>query len=118
MTARPQLNEAGDLVVTDAAALRLLAVPGSLELFDHLSRRDPAGADELAGELGTTMSREDVADRLERMAAAGLVVADGNLWSAAGRGVLPYTGRAADDAPEGARRVRVLSYFLPTAEQS
>ena len=75
MTARPQLNEAGDLVVTDAA--------------------------ELAGELGTTMSPADVADRLRRMATVGLVVADGNLWSAAGRGIyfeIPRSGDGSDAA--------------------
>jgi hypothetical protein len=28
----------------------------------------------------------------------------------------PYLTRSADDAPEGARRVRLLAYFLPDAD--
>jgi hypothetical protein len=176
----PAVNEAGDLVVTAPAALRLLAEPGNLELFDQLSRRDPATADELGDST--------VAERLERMAAVGLVRREGDRWATTGRGIYfeipddpegaaaaralsnvmlakyvdlprhwiaddeprldttwarasgllnagfhatadelsaiqeelervltPYTSRAAADAPEGSRRVRVLSYFLPSA---
>jgi len=187
MTAQPLVNAVGDLVVTSPGALRLLAEPGSLELFDHLSRRDPA----TAGELGPVLAASGgtgAADRLERFAEFGLATRDGERWATTGRGIYfeipddpegaaaaralsnvmlgkyvdlprrwiaddeprldtdwarasgllnagfhatadelraiqeelervltPYTSRTADEAPAGSRRVRVLSYFLPSA---
>ncbi|MGH3464262.1 MAG: hypothetical protein ACRDP9_22565 [Kribbellaceae bacterium] len=183
----PEVNDVGDLVVTEPGALRLLAEPGSLELFDHLSRRDPATAAELSVALGS--GEPDTEDRLGRMADFGLAKRhDGGRWATTGRGIFfeipddpegalaaralsnvmlaryddlprrwllddeprldtdwarasgllnagftatadelraiqeelervltPYTSRRPEDAPEGSRRVRVLSYFLPSA---
>jgi hypothetical protein len=181
----PETNEYGDLVITEPGTLRLLAEPGNLDLFEHLSRRDPATIAELAAALGV----DGVEDRLSRMADAGLAAQQGeDRWATTGRGIFfeipddpdgaaaaralsnlmldryvdlprrwisddeprldtdwarasgllnagftatadelraiqdqleqvlaPYTGRKPEDAPEGSRRVRVLTYFLPSA---
>jgi DNA-binding transcriptional ArsR family regulator len=181
----PETNEYGDLVITEPGTLRLLAEPGNLDLFEHLSRRDPATAEELTAVLGV----DGVEDRLRRMTDAGLVERQGeDRWATTGRGLYfeipddpegaaaaralsnvmldryvdlprrwiaddeprldtdwarasgmlnagftatadelrtiqdefekvlaPYTNRKPEDAPDGSRRVRVLSYFLPSA---
>ena len=182
----PQVNEYGDVVLTEAAALRVMAEPGRLELFETLSRQGPLTAGVLADLLGT--DPPETLGRLNELAGHGLVIDSGGTWSTVARGVFfeipddpetadaaralsnvmlgrnvdlprrwiaddeprldldwarasgmlnagfsatadelraiqdqleqvlaPYTGRAESDLPAGARRVRVLTYFLPSA---
>jgi hypothetical protein len=182
----PEVNRYGDVVLTDAAALRVMAGPGRLELFDTLSRQGPLAADALAAILGADPA--ETLGRLNELAGQGLVTESGGTWSTIAKGVFfeipddpdaadaaralsnvmlgryvdlprrwiaddeprldldwarasgmlnagftatadelraiqdqleqvlaPYTGRAESDVPAGARRVRVLTYFLPSA---
>jgi len=182
----PEVNEYGDIVLTDAGPLRAMADPGRLELFDELGRHGPLTAAELADRLGADPT--ETLDALRELAGHGLVIGTGETWTTAGKGIFfeipdepqaaaaaralsnvmlgryadlprrwidqdeprldldwaraagmlnagftatadelraiqnqleqvlaPYTGRDADDAPPDARKVRVLSYFLPSA---
>ncbi len=182
----PEVNEYGDVVLTEATALRMMAEPGRLELFDTLSRQGPLAAGALAAILGTDPA--ETLGRLNELAGHGLVTASGGTWSTIAKGVFfeipddpetgaaaralsnvmlgryadlprrwiadeeprleldwarasgmlnagfyatvdelrsiqdqlerilaPYTGRPEADVPAGARRVRVLTYFLPSA---
>jgi hypothetical protein len=181
----PQVNEYGDLVLTDAGQLRAMAHPGRLELFEELSRHGPLTVAALADRLGADPA--ETLDALRELAGHGLVIDSGEAWTTAGKGIFfeipeepetaaaaralsnvmlsryadlprrwiaqdeprleldwaraagmlnagfaatvgelraiqdqleqilaPYTGRDNNDVPPNARRVRVLSYFLPS----
>lgn len=181
-----EVNQYGDLVLTEAGHLRALAQPGRLDLFDTLSRQGPLAADALAAIMGTDPA--ETLGLLNELAGHGLVTEAGGVWRTAGKGIFfelpddpeaaaaaralsnvmldryvdlprqwiaqdeprlelgwakasgmlnagftatadellkiqdqleqilaPFTGRAESDHPEGARRVRVLTYFLPSA---
>ena len=182
----PQVNEYGDMMLTEAAALRVMAEPGRLELFETLSQQGPLAADALGGLLGTDPAA--TAGHLNELAGHGLVNESAGTWSTLAKGVFfeipddpetadaaralstvmlgrsvdlprrwiaddeprleldwarasgmlnagfsatadelrtiqdqleqvlaPYTSRAESDVPAGACRVRVLTYFLPSA---
>ena len=80
-----QVNEVGDMLLTEAAAMRALADPVRLALVDQLTRRGPATTAALASHAG--ISVDAVRDHVEALAAVGLVEPDGDNWRTPGRGV-------------------------------
>jgi hypothetical protein len=72
----PQVNAVGDLVLTDAQAMRALAEPGRLDLLDRLRREGPASAAELSAP----------AAELEELERHGLATCADGRWEAVGKG--------------------------------
>jgi hypothetical protein len=105
------LNAVGDLVVTEPEALRVLADPVTLRLFDLVRRRGPVGARELALELGD--GEAETVARLNAMASADLVDVDRDapqvLWSTPARGLY---FEIPDDGEEAQRAARALSSVM------
>lgn len=88
-----EVNDVGDMVLTEAAALRALADPVRLALVDRLTRGGTATVAELAEHLG--LESGDTQGHVEALAEAGLLVADGDGWRTVGRGVffeIPESG--------------------------
>jgi predicted transcriptional regulator len=98
-----EINAAGDLVLTDPAAMRALADPGRLTLHDRLRRQGPSSLGELAESLDSDAA--DVETSLDVLLKAGLVERDGARWSVVGKGVFFEI----PDDPEGQRAARQLS---------
>ena len=102
----PEVNDYGDLVLTDAAWLRAMAQPGRLELFEELSRHGPLAVAALAGRLGADLAT--TLDALRELAGYGLVIETGQAWTTAGKGIyfeIP-------DEPEAAAAARALSNVM------
>ncbi len=99
-----EVNDVGDMVVTDAAALRALADPVRLRLMDRLTRGGTATLAELAEVAGidAETARRDVEGLME----VGLVVSEGDGWRAVGRGIyfeIPESG--SEDVQRAAREL-------------
>lgn len=110
--AQVEVNDVGDMVLTEAAAMRALADPVRLKLMDRLTRHGTASIGDLAEHLGIdAASAKDHVDELVRV---GLVVPDGQGWRALGRGIffeVPESGP--EDAQVAARQLAgamLLSY--------
>jgi DNA-binding transcriptional ArsR family regulator len=80
-----EVNDVGDMVLTEAAAMRALADPVRLALMDRLTRHGTATIAELAAH--TAIDVEPTRGHVEKLVKVGLVVADGDGWRAVGRGV-------------------------------
>jgi len=80
-----EVNEVGDMVLTEAAAMRALADPVRLALMDQLTRRGPATTADLAAQAG--ISDEAVRDHVERLAEVGPLEPTGDEWRTFGRGI-------------------------------
>lgn len=97
----PRLNQVGDLVLTDAGALRALADPARLAVLDRLRREGPATAAELFADVGD----------LRELARFGLVTSDDAAearWAAVGKG---FVFEIPED-PEGQAAARELSNVM------
>jgi DNA-binding transcriptional ArsR family regulator len=93
----PELNEVGDVVLTDPAAMRALADPARLSLLDRL-RRDGPGA-----------MHAEAEEHLRALEEVGLVERDeSGRWRAVGRGILFEI----PDDPEAAAAARALSNVM------
>ena len=79
-----EVNDVGDMVHTEAVALRALAHPVRLALMDRLTRGTATVA-ELAEQVG--VGSAEAQGHVEALAEVGLLVADGDGWRAVGRGV-------------------------------
>ena len=99
----PEVNEYGDIVLTDAGPLRAMADPGRLELFDELGRHGPLTAAELADRLGADPT--ETLDALRDLAGHGLVIGTGETWTTAGKGIFFEI----PDEPQAAAAARALS---------
>ncbi len=98
-----QLNAVGDLVLTDAAAMRALADPVRLALHDRLRRHGPATEVELQA---LAPNPEAHLEELERV---GLVTRDDDgRWSTIGKG---FVFEIPDD-PEGQAAARELTNVM------
>jgi DNA-binding transcriptional ArsR family regulator len=100
---RVEINAAGDLVLTDPAAMRALADPARLTLHDQLRREGPSSVAELAESLD--LEAGDVETSLVVLEKAGLVERSGERWSVVGKGVFFEI----PDDPEGQQAARQLS---------
>src|SRR5262245_64838586 len=81
----PEVNDYGDLVLTDAAWLRAMAQPGRLELFEELSRHGPLAVAALADRLGADPAT--TLDALRELAGYGVVIETGQAWRTGGKGI-------------------------------
>ena len=75
-----EVNDVGDMVLTEAAAMRALADPVRLALMDRLTRHGTATVAELAAHAG--IDAEPTHAHVERLVEVGLVVPDGDGWRA------------------------------------
>ena len=82
-----EVNEVGDMVLTEAAAMRALADPVRLTLMDRLTRHGTATTAELAAHAG--IEAEAASGHVEKLVEVGLVLpdGDGDGWRAVGRGI-------------------------------
>ncbi|MGW6278012.1 winged helix-turn-helix domain-containing protein [Kribbella sp. NPDC055071] len=80
-----EVNDVGDMVLTEAAAMRTLADPVRLALVDRLTRHGTATIAELAEHVH--LDAETVHGHVDQLTEAGLVVPDGDGWRAVGRGL-------------------------------
>jgi len=80
-----QVNEVGDMLLTEAAAMRALADPVRLALTDRLTRQGTATVAELAAHAG--IDAETARGHVETLVEVGLVVPDGDGYRAVGRGI-------------------------------
>jgi hypothetical protein len=78
-------NAVGDLVVTEPAALRALADPARLALFDALRRAGPSTTEDLAGHVADAAGLDDHLAELERH---GFVTHDDGRWRVVGKGIV------------------------------
>lgn len=108
----PRVNELGDLEITDPRAMRTLAHPVRLTIFDRLQRHGPAPVAELAPEAGTTPSA--AGRHLRQLAQHGLVVKSGRMWKAVGTGI--HFQPAGDAASQAAYRALANQLFLRAHE--
>src|SRR5919197_3643164 len=114
----PELNAAGDLVLTDPRAMRALAGGSRLALHDALRRAGSATVDDLAALLGSRPP--EIAGHLEALEEVGLVeraesgAGEQTTWAAVGRGIF---FEIPDDV-DGQRAARDLSnaMFLQYAD--
>jgi DNA-binding transcriptional ArsR family regulator len=111
-------NPHGDLVLTDPAAIRLVAEPTRYALLTHLQRHGGATADELAGRL--ELSTSSVERHLRVLAGHGLVRqatadsgGDSGAWEAPGRCLLVEL--PADAEGQDAARLLTTRMFLEAA---
>jgi DNA-binding transcriptional ArsR family regulator len=100
---RPLVNAVGDLVLTEPRALRALADPARLRIFDTLRRDGPLTARFLAAALGVDATTIEAA--LAEFEVCGLAVAEDGEWRAAGRG---FVFEMPDDS-EGQEAARQLA---------
>jgi DNA-binding transcriptional ArsR family regulator len=108
----PRVNELGDLEITDANAMRALAHPVRLTIFERLQRHGPAAVAELAADGGTTPSA--AGRHLRRLAQHGLVAKSEGIWMAVGTGI--HFEPADDDASQAAYRALANQLFLRSDE--
>jgi hypothetical protein len=92
------VNEVGDVVVTDSAAMRALADPSVLAALERMRREGPATAEELP-----VQERQ-----LEELETFGLVTRKGESWAAVGKG---FAFQVPDD-PKGQAAARQLSNVM------
>jgi DNA-binding transcriptional ArsR family regulator len=100
---RPFVNAVGDLVLTEPRALRALAAPARLRVFDTLRREGPLSPAALSAALDEDATAVEAA--LDEFEACGLAFAEGEEWRAAGRG---FVFEMPDD-PEGQEAARQLA---------
>jgi DNA-binding transcriptional ArsR family regulator len=101
---RGQLNAVGDLVLADAQALRAVADPERLDLFDAVRRHGPATSSELAGLTGRPAAAVD-AD-LRELEAAGFVDRTGDdRWSTIAKGIYFEIPEEDGEAQRAARQL-------------
>jgi DNA-binding transcriptional ArsR family regulator len=108
----PRVNELGDLEITDPRAMRALAHPVRLTIFEGLQRHGPAKVAELAAHAGTTPST--AGRHLRQLAQHGLVVKSDGKWKAVGTGI--HFEPADDDASQAAYRALANQLFLRADE--
>jgi DNA-binding transcriptional ArsR family regulator len=112
---RSQLNAVGDIVVTDPRALRALADPTRLRLFELVQRRGPIDVDELRREIGG--DEEATRGHLAELEASGLIEAAGSDWSTPARGLyfeIPEHGEEEQQAARTLSNVMVgIAAALP-----
>jgi DNA-binding transcriptional ArsR family regulator len=108
----PRVNELGDLEVTDPRAMRALAHPVRLTIFELLQRQGSATVGELAANAGTTPSA--AGRHLRQLEEHGLVVRSEGLWKAVGTGI--HFEPAADDTSQAAYRALANQLFLRADE--
>ncbi|TCO12839.1 helix-turn-helix protein [Kribbella steppae] len=102
-----EVNEVGDMVLTEAAAMRALADPVRLALMDRLTRHGTATTAELAAHAG--IEAEAASGHVEKLVEVGLVLSDGDGWRALGRGIY-------FEVPEsGTKEVQVAARELANA---
>lgn len=101
---RSKLNNVGDLVLTDAAELRVLADPRNMRLFDLVRALGPATSAQLA--IAIEEDEEPIRNRLAAMEAANLIEASGDSprrWSTPARGIYFEIPEDGEDAQRAAR---------------
>jgi Helix-turn-helix domain len=108
VTQPPRVSAVGDLELTDPAAMRALAEPTRLALFDQV-RRGPATAAALA-EL-VHEPEATVATHLAELEAFGFVTRDGDAWVAVAKGFVFEIPAGA----EGQAAARELSSLMMLA---
>ncbi|MDF2752896.1 MAG: transcriptional regulator [Gaiellaceae bacterium] len=108
----PRVNELGDLEITDPRAMRALAQPVRLTIFERLQRHGPAPVAELAADAGTT--RSAAGRHLRQLAQHGFVVESDGKWKAVGTGI--HFEPADDDASQAAYRALANQLFLRAHE--
>src|SRR5512132_2208736 len=108
MSESPEINSAGDLVLTDPEAMRALAHPIRLALLDRLQREGPATARELAAEL--EVPAPPIREQLRELETFGLVrpTEEDDSWSAVAKGLVFEI----PDDPEGQAVARQLSNMM------
>jgi DNA-binding transcriptional ArsR family regulator len=104
----PRVNAVGDLELTDPAAMRAVAEPTRLALFDRV-RREPATAAALSELIGEPEA--SIRALLAELEAHGLVSQDGDRWRAVARGIVFEI----PDDPDGQRAARELSTVMMLA---
>ena len=104
----PRVNAVGDLELTDPSAMRALAEPTRLALYDRV-RRGPATAAALAESLRA--SEATVRAQLEELEHVGLVSRDGEEWRAVAKGFVFEI----PDEPGGQAAARRLSTVMMLA---
>jgi DNA-binding transcriptional ArsR family regulator len=100
---KPIVNAVGDLVLTEPRALRALAAPGRLRIFDTLRREGPLLPAALSAALDADAAAVEAA--LAEFETCGLAFAEDGEWRAAGRG---FVFEMPDD-PEGQQAARELA---------
>jgi DNA-binding transcriptional ArsR family regulator len=108
----PRVNELGDLEITDARAMRALAHPVRLTLFERLQRDGPAPVAELAADAGITPAA--AGRHLRLLAQHGLVARSEGSWNPVGTGI--HFEPADDDASQAAYRALANQLFLRSDE--
>jgi DNA-binding transcriptional ArsR family regulator len=108
VTDAPRVNAVGDLELTDPAAMRALAEPTRLTLFDRV-RRGPATAAALA--VAVKEPEAAVRAHLTELESVGLVLQDGEEWRAVAKG---FVFEIPDD-PDGQAAARTLSALMMVA---
>jgi DNA-binding transcriptional ArsR family regulator len=108
----PRVNELGDLEITDPRAMRALAHPVRLTIFERLQRHGPAPVAELAADARTTPSA--AGRHLRRLAQHGLVARSEGIWKAVGTGI--HFEPADDAESQAAYRALANQLFLRADE--
>jgi DNA-binding transcriptional ArsR family regulator len=98
------MNAVGDIVLTEVKALRALADPARLDLFDLVRRDGPIAVEDVCARLGLAATPAE--NQLRQLAEAGLIEQDrAGRWSTEARGIyfeIP-------DEPQAQRAARELS---------
>lgn len=105
MTHAPRVNAVGDLELTDPAAMRALAEPARLAVFDRV-RRGPATAAALAESVEEPESV--VRGHLRALESFGLVSRHGDAWRAVAKGFVFEI----PDEPDGQAAARALTTVM------
>jgi hypothetical protein len=101
-----EINGVGDVILSDARTFEALADADRFDLVERMRKVGPATADDLASVVGKTIA--EVQAMLDVLADVGLVTADGERWSAVGRGLL----FSVPDDPDGQRAARRLAAVM------
>ena len=104
----PRVNELGDLEITDPRAMRALAHPVRLAIFEQLQRHGPATVGELAASTGVTAST--TGRHLRQLAEHGLIAKRDRAWKAVAAGI--QFEPAADDESQAAYRALANQMFV------
>ncbi|MEV5962421.1 winged helix-turn-helix domain-containing protein [Kribbella sp. NPDC051952] len=108
--AQVEVNDVGDMVLTEAAAMRALADPIRLALVDRLTRHGTASIDELAAHAG--IDADATQAHVEKLVEVGLVVADGDGWRAVGRGLFFEVPESGTEETQAAARALAGAMLL------